>query len=108
MHFKICYFSNENLHFYFPRQFARKIFSPLPLGHMNEGKKVLFSTSARSKTSFRVSSVKNKVAESSTRVMYLLALLCTEIGGNLFFPSDVNASFSPLRGSFFPWEEKFF
>ena len=35
----------------------------------------------------------NKVAESSRRVMYLLALLCTEIGGNLFFPSAVNATF---------------
>lgn len=29
-------------------------------------------------------SLKNKVAESSLRIMYLLALLCTEIGGNLF------------------------
>lgn len=28
--------------------------------------------------------MKNKVAVSSLRVMYLLALLCTEIGGNLF------------------------
>jgi hypothetical protein len=39
---------------------------------------------------------KNKVAASSLRVMYLLALLCTEIGGNLF------SSFLPTR-SRFPW-----
>lgn len=34
--------------------------------------------------SFALHFMKNKVAESSLRIMYLLALLCSEIGGNLF------------------------
>jgi hypothetical protein len=48
------------------------------------------------------------VAESSTRVMYLLALLCSEIGGNYSFPSAVNATFLGGIFSSSPWEEKLF
>lgn len=80
--FKICYFHNENqqeLAFLFLLDnlledfFLLSLRLLLPLGHMN----------GKSFSSVFLS-LKNKVAESSLRIMYLLALLCTEIGGNLF------------------------